>query len=80
MYLFIVVNFRVVHEEVLMMEGFVGSAGIVEDVILLGAPVSGSVKHWEKLSHVVAGRIINGYCRLHAVTDTCSIFPVLLSE
>ncbi|XP_022344967.2 transmembrane and coiled-coil domain-containing protein 4-like isoform X2 [Crassostrea virginica] len=40
-----------------------GSAGIVEDVILLGAPVSGNVKHWEKLSHVVAGRIINGYCR-----------------
>lgn len=40
-----------------------GSEGIIEDVVLLGAPVSGSVKHWEKLSHVVAGRIINGYCR-----------------
>lgn len=40
-----------------------GCEGIIEDVVLLGAPVSGSVKHWEKLSHVVAGRIINGYCR-----------------
>ncbi|XP_061189624.1 transmembrane and coiled-coil domain-containing protein 4-like [Saccostrea echinata] len=40
-----------------------GCEGIVEDVVLLGAPVSGSVKQWEKLSHVVAGRIINGYTK-----------------
>ncbi|XP_029105174.1 transmembrane and coiled-coil domain-containing protein 4 isoform X2 [Scleropages formosus] len=40
-----------------------GCEGIVEDVVLLGAPVDGSSKQWEKLSQVVAGRIVNGYCR-----------------
>ncbi|ESO89960.1 hypothetical protein LOTGIDRAFT_62534, partial [Lottia gigantea] len=40
-----------------------GSEGIIEDVILLGAPVSGDVKHWEPLKLVVAGKIVNGYCR-----------------
>lgn len=37
--------------------------GIVEDVILLGAPVEGEAKHWEPFRKVVSGRIINGYCR-----------------
>ncbi|CAG0882977.1 unnamed protein product [Cyprideis torosa] len=37
--------------------------GIIQDVVLLGAPVSGSHKLWEPLGKVVSGRIINGYSR-----------------
>ncbi|XP_004377237.1 transmembrane and coiled-coil domain-containing protein 4 [Trichechus manatus latirostris] len=37
--------------------------GIIEDVVLLGAPVEGEAKHWEAFRKVVSGRIINGYCR-----------------
>ncbi|XP_029434274.1 transmembrane and coiled-coil domain-containing protein 4 isoform X2 [Rhinatrema bivittatum] len=37
--------------------------GIIEDVVLLGAPVEGDAKCWKPLTRVVAGRIINGYCR-----------------
>ncbi|XP_074654422.1 transmembrane and coiled-coil domain-containing protein 4-like [Tubulanus polymorphus] len=40
-----------------------GSEGIVEDVILLGAPITGDLKQWSLLSKVVSGRIVNGYCR-----------------
>ncbi|XP_020778167.1 transmembrane and coiled-coil domain-containing protein 4 [Boleophthalmus pectinirostris] len=40
-----------------------GSEGVVEDVVLLGAPVEGSEKAWEKMTRVVAGKIVNGYCR-----------------
>lgn len=40
-----------------------GSEGVVEDVVLLGAPVDGSEKVWRRLSKVVAGKIVNGYCR-----------------
>ncbi|XP_043975909.1 transmembrane and coiled-coil domain-containing protein 4 isoform X2 [Gambusia affinis] len=40
-----------------------GSEGVVEDVVLLGAPVDGSEKSWERMVRVVAGRIVNGYCR-----------------
>ncbi|XP_073795497.1 transmembrane and coiled-coil domain-containing protein 4 isoform X2 [Danio rerio] len=40
-----------------------GSEGVVEDVVLLGAPVDGSEKAWQRLSRVVAGKIVNGYCR-----------------
>ncbi|KAJ8395134.1 hypothetical protein AAFF_G00035900 [Aldrovandia affinis] len=40
-----------------------GSEGVVEDAILLGAPVDGSAKQWERMSKVVAGKIVNGYCR-----------------
>ncbi|KAJ8265046.1 hypothetical protein COCON_G00141450 [Conger conger] len=40
-----------------------GSEGVVEDAILLGAPVDGSPKQWERMSKVVAGKIVNGYCR-----------------
>ncbi|XP_075462152.1 transmembrane and coiled-coil domain-containing protein 4 isoform X2 [Ascaphus truei] len=40
-----------------------GSDGIIEDVVLLGAPVEGDAKKWEPLTRVVAGRIINGYSR-----------------
>ena len=37
--------------------------GIVEDVYLLGAPVSGNPKDWEKFDSVVAGHITNAYSR-----------------
>lgn len=37
--------------------------GIIEDAVLLGAPVEGEAKHWEPFRKVVSGRIINGYCR-----------------
>ncbi|XP_022071148.1 transmembrane and coiled-coil domain-containing protein 4 [Acanthochromis polyacanthus] len=40
-----------------------GFEGVVEDVVLLGAPVDGSEKAWERMAKVVAGKIINGYCR-----------------
>ncbi|XP_051493474.1 transmembrane and coiled-coil domain-containing protein 4 isoform X1 [Apus apus] len=39
------------------------SQGIIEDVVLLGAPVAGEAKHWKAIRKVVSGRIINGYCR-----------------
>lgn len=29
----------------------------------MGAPVDGSEKAWERMTRVVAGRIVNGYCR-----------------
>ncbi|CAH1775889.1 unnamed protein product, partial [Owenia fusiformis] len=37
--------------------------GIIEDVVMLGTPVSADPKQWQCFSKVVAGRIINGYCR-----------------
>uniref|UniRef100_A0A8C3SYR2 Transmembrane and coiled-coil domains 4 n=1 Tax=Chelydra serpentina TaxID=8475 RepID=A0A8C3SYR2_CHESE len=37
--------------------------GIIEDVVLLGAPVEGDAKYWKAFRKVVSGRIINGYCR-----------------
>ncbi|XP_068454622.1 transmembrane and coiled-coil domain-containing protein 4 [Clinocottus analis] len=40
-----------------------GSEGVVEDAVLLGAPVDGSKKAWERMTRVVAGKIVNGYCR-----------------
>ncbi|XP_024915260.1 transmembrane and coiled-coil domain-containing protein 4 isoform X3 [Cynoglossus semilaevis] len=40
-----------------------GCEGVVEDVVLLGAPVDGSEKSWERMTRVVAGKIVNGYCR-----------------
>jgi len=38
------------------------SEGIVQDAILLGAPVSGSLEYWRKFNKVVSGRLVNGYC------------------
>lgn len=32
-------------------------------MVLLGAPVDGSEKSWERMVGVVAGKIVNGYCR-----------------
>ncbi|KAK3854970.1 hypothetical protein Pcinc_038594 [Petrolisthes cinctipes] len=40
-----------------------GSAGIIQDAIMLGAPVPGYTKEWQKFRKVVSGRIINGYCQ-----------------
>lgn len=39
------------------------SQGIIQDAIMLGTPVTNSSSQWEKCSTVVAGKIINGYCR-----------------
>ncbi|XP_077975964.1 transmembrane and coiled-coil domain-containing protein 4-like isoform X2 [Styela clava] len=38
-------------------------SGIIEDVYLLGAPVTGSAEKWAEFSTVIAGHITNGYCR-----------------
>ncbi|CAL1292717.1 unnamed protein product [Larinioides sclopetarius] len=37
--------------------------GIIEDAIMLGAPVTAHAQSWQELSKVVNGRIVNGYCR-----------------
>ncbi|XP_056651661.1 transmembrane and coiled-coil domain-containing protein 4 isoform X2 [Monodelphis domestica] len=44
--------------------------GIIEDIILLGAPVEGEAKYWKPLQKVVSGRIINGYSRSVAIWTT----------
>lgn len=38
------------------------AVGMIDDVVLLGAPVTGSPSEWKKVGKVVSGRIINGYC------------------
>lgn len=53
---------RVIYHCLLAMNKRAESAGIIEDVILLGAPVSASPTQWSQLCSVVGGRIINGYC------------------
>ncbi|KAK6043806.1 hypothetical protein COOONC_18689 [Cooperia oncophora] len=53
---------RVIYHCLLAMSKRAESAGIIEDVILLGAPVSTSPKEWEQICTVVGGRVINGYC------------------
>ncbi|XP_043280497.1 transmembrane and coiled-coil domain-containing protein 4-like isoform X2 [Venturia canescens] len=40
-----------------------GAEGIVQDAIILGAPVTDKVTQWDKCCRVVAGNVINGYCR-----------------
>ena len=42
---------------------FADCTGIVEDAILLGAPVTGNSEQWAKFGRVVAGRLVNGYCK-----------------
>ena len=37
------------------------SGGIIQNVVMLGTPVTASPKEWSKFSHVVAGEIVNGY-------------------
>ncbi|XP_014667725.1 PREDICTED: transmembrane and coiled-coil domain-containing protein 4-like [Priapulus caudatus] len=39
-----------------------GTEGIVDEVVLLGAPAPGDVERWRPLARVVSGRIVNGYC------------------
>ncbi|RWS32023.1 transmembrane and coiled-coil domain-containing protein-like protein [Leptotrombidium deliense] len=39
-----------------------GCEGIVEDVVLLGAPIPGYVEQWKCFERVVCGKIVNGYC------------------
>ncbi|CAI4221607.1 unnamed protein product [Auanema sp. JU1783] len=53
---------RVIFHCLLALSKRVESVGIIEDVVLLGAPVTASPKQWAQLSTVVGGRIINGYC------------------
>ena len=42
---------------------FADCEGIIEDVIMLGTPVPANPDEWKKLARVVAGKIVNGYCR-----------------
>ncbi|XP_011301607.1 transmembrane and coiled-coil domain-containing protein 4-like isoform X2 [Fopius arisanus] len=37
--------------------------GIVQDAILLGAPVTADERQWGMCSRIVAGRVVNGYAR-----------------
>ncbi|CAD5213380.1 unnamed protein product [Bursaphelenchus xylophilus] len=53
---------RVIYHCLLAMSKREDSKGIIEDVILLGAPVSASTKQWKQLCTVVGGRVVNGYC------------------
>lgn len=53
---------RVIFYCLLAMSKRENSLGIIEDVILLGAPVSASPSQWQKICSVVGGRVINGYC------------------
>lgn len=40
-----------------------GCEGIIEDAVLLGAPVPAHKEEWKPMARVVGGRIVNGYCR-----------------
>uniref|UniRef100_A0A0M3IIZ9 Transmembrane and coiled-coil domain-containing protein 4 n=1 Tax=Ascaris lumbricoides TaxID=6252 RepID=A0A0M3IIZ9_ASCLU len=53
---------RVLYHCLLAMSKRPNCLGLVEDVVLLGAPVSASSKEWSQICRVVGGRIINGYC------------------
>ncbi|OUC45480.1 putative radical SAM methylthiotransferase, MiaB/RimO family, partial [Trichinella nativa] len=54
---------RVIYHCLLFMEKSGNFSGIVQNVILLGTPVGCSPCEWKKISQVVGGYIINGYCR-----------------
>uniref|UniRef100_A0A914D6B5 Transmembrane and coiled-coil domain-containing protein 4 n=2 Tax=Acrobeloides nanus TaxID=290746 RepID=A0A914D6B5_9BILA len=53
---------RVIYHCLMTMSQRSDCVGIIEDVVLLGAPVSASPKQWKQIAKVVGGRIINGYC------------------
>jgi len=36
---------------------------IVQDAILIGTPCTRNSSDWNKISEIVAGRIVNAYCR-----------------
>lgn len=40
-----------------------GARGLVQDVVLLGAPVTPTMERWKLARRVVAGRFINGYSK-----------------
>lgn len=44
--------------------------GIIQDAVLIGAPCSGNPAYWKTFSRVVAGRLINGYCK--SVYNICN--------
>lgn len=37
--------------------------GIIEDVYILGSPVTGDPSDWKKVGSVVAGHVTNAYCK-----------------
>ncbi|XP_050533763.1 transmembrane and coiled-coil domain-containing protein 4-like [Daktulosphaira vitifoliae] len=39
------------------------SHGIIQDAILIGAPCTRHTVDWNKITQVVAGRVVNAYCR-----------------
>mmetsp|Transcript_24904 Transcript_24904/g.41639 ORF Transcript_24904/g.41639 Transcript_24904/m.41639 type:complete len:896 (-) Transcript_24904:180-2867(-) len=41
--------------------------GMIQDVVLLGAPIELNHKHWSRVRAVVAGRLINGYSPKDAI-------------
>ncbi|XP_049845968.1 transmembrane and coiled-coil domain-containing protein 4-like isoform X2 [Schistocerca gregaria] len=54
---------RVIYYCLREMSGRKGCEGIVQDAIMLGTPATDNPKEWKKLSRVVSGKIINGYCK-----------------
>ena len=48
--------------------------GIIEDVIMLGTPVTANPEEWKKLQRVVSGNIVNGYCRCVICKTTSPAF------
>lgn len=52
---------RVIYYCIREMSDREGCEGIIEDVILIGAPCSGNPLEWKKFTRVVAGRIVNAY-------------------
>lgn len=53
---------RVIYHCLLALSKRENSLGIVEDAILLGAPVTANGGEWKQVCSVVGGRVINGYC------------------
>uniref|UniRef100_A0A914VLQ6 Transmembrane and coiled-coil domain-containing protein 4 n=1 Tax=Plectus sambesii TaxID=2011161 RepID=A0A914VLQ6_9BILA len=53
---------RVIYHCLLEMSRRGSCLGLIEDVVLLGAPVTASPKEWRQMCRVVGGRVINGYC------------------
>lgn len=39
------------------------AAGVIENVVLLGAPVGASRTRWQRVSRMVHGRLVNGYAK-----------------
>ena len=56
-----------------------GARGIVQDVVLLGAPVSTTEERWRMARRAVAGRLINGYSRKDWLLSTLYLPGVVRS-